>query len=88
MGGMALFPSAGVAIGMERDAIERPTDCGESILPVVIASTVLFAVVGPIFTRRGIVRAGEAHDPWAKKAVIRHRVRLLPCRSPDSGNFV
>jgi Kef-type K+ transport system membrane component KefB len=58
--GMALMPQAGVALGMALVAIERRPDLGEIILPVVIASTVLFEVIGPVLTRAGLVHVGEA----------------------------
>jgi len=57
--GTALMPQAGVALGMALIAIERRPDLGEIILPVVIASTVLFEVIGPMLTRTGLVHAGE-----------------------------
>lgn len=57
--GMALMPQAGVALGMALVAAQRRPDLGEIILPIVIASTVFFELVGPILTRMGIVQAGE-----------------------------
>jgi Kef-type K+ transport system membrane component KefB len=57
--GMALMPQAGIALGMALVAIQRRPDLGEVILTVVIASTVLFEVIGPVLTRIALVRAGE-----------------------------
>jgi Kef-type K+ transport system membrane component KefB len=57
--GMALMPQAGVALGMALVAAQRRPDLAEIILPVVIASTVFFEVVGPVLTRIGLVKAGE-----------------------------
>ena len=54
------MPQAGVALGMALVAIERRPDLGEIILPVVIASTVLFEVIGPMLTRTGLIHVGEA----------------------------
>jgi Kef-type K+ transport system membrane component KefB len=59
--GMALMPQAGVALGMALVAMQRRPDLGEIILPVVIASTVLFEVIGPILTRTGLVHVGEVN---------------------------
>ena len=59
--GVALMPQAGVALGMTLVAIEKRPDLGNIILPVVIASTIVFEVIGPIFTRMGLVRAGDAY---------------------------
>ncbi|MDD2390079.1 MAG: cation:proton antiporter [Desulfobacterales bacterium] len=58
--GMALMPQAGVALGMALIAIQRRPELTDLILPIVVASTVLFEVIGPVLTRTGIVRAGEA----------------------------
>jgi Kef-type K+ transport system membrane component KefB len=58
--GIVLMPQAGVALGMALVAIERRPDLGEIILPVVIASTVLFEVIGPMLTRTGLIHVGEA----------------------------
>jgi len=59
--GMALMPQAGVALGMALIAIQRRPDLTDLILPIVVASTVLFEVIVPVLTRTGIVRAGEDH---------------------------
>ena len=58
--GMALMPQAGVALGMALVAMKRRPDLGEIILPIVIASTVLFEVIGPMLTRTGLIHVGEA----------------------------
>ncbi|MDX1705727.1 cation:proton antiporter [Pseudidiomarina sp.] len=50
--GLALTPQAGVAIGMALLAVERFPDTSQLILPVVVASTVLFELTGPVLTRR------------------------------------
>jgi Kef-type K+ transport system membrane component KefB len=57
--GMALMPQAGVALGMALVAAQRRPDLEEIILPVVIAATVLFEVVGPVLTRIVLIRAGD-----------------------------
>jgi Kef-type K+ transport system membrane component KefB len=57
--GIALMPQAGVALGMALVAIHHRPDLGGVIMPVVIGSTVLFEVIGPVLTRFGLVRAGE-----------------------------
>ena len=66
--GIVLMPQAGVALGMALVAIERRPDLGEIILPVVIASTVLFEVIGPMLTRTGLVHVGEVrHNKRVKQ---------------------
>ncbi len=60
--GIALMPQAGVALGMALVAIERRPDLGEIILPIVIASTVLFELIGPVLARTGLIHVGEVHS--------------------------
>ena len=60
--GVALMPQAGVALGMALVAAQRRPDLEGIILPIVIATTVLFEVVGPVLTRIGLVRAGDVHQ--------------------------
>ena len=60
--GIALMPQAGVALGMALVVIERRPDLGEIILPVVIASTVLFELIGPVLTRTGLIHVGEVRS--------------------------
>lgn len=53
--GLALTPQAGVAIGMALLAVERFPDHSSLILPTVVASTVVFEIIGPFAIAR-IVR--------------------------------
>ncbi len=50
--GLALTPQAGVAIGMALLAAERFPEFRDAILPVVVASTIIFEMVGPVLVRR------------------------------------
>lgn len=59
--GIAMMPQAGVALGMALVAAQHLPDYSDTILPVVIASTVLFEMFGPIVTRIALVRVGDAH---------------------------
>ena len=61
--GWCLFPQAGVALGLALLAAEKLPDVAEGILPLVIASTVVFEIVGPLFTQRHLRLAGELHRP-------------------------
>lgn len=66
--GLALLPQAGVALGMALVAKQRYPSLGETILPVVIASTIFFELIGPIFTRIALVQWGETNlAPSANK---------------------
>jgi Kef-type K+ transport system membrane component KefB len=52
--GVCLLPQAGVAIGMALLASHRFPELKDVILPVVIGSTVVFEIIGPVLTRRVI----------------------------------
>jgi Kef-type K+ transport system membrane component KefB len=66
--GIVLMPQAGVALGMALVTVEHRPDLGEIILPVVIASTVLFELIGPVLTRTGLIHVGEVrHNKKVKK---------------------
>jgi len=49
--GCCLFPQAGVALGMALLATDRFPELKDLILPVVIGSTVIFEIIGPVITR-------------------------------------
>ncbi len=57
--GWCLLPQAGVALGMALLAAQRFPEHGPSVLSLLVATTVVFEVVGPIATRIALVRAGE-----------------------------
>lgn len=52
--GVALLPQAGVAIGMALVASNQFPEYRQIMLPIVIASTVVFEIIGPVFTRLAI----------------------------------
>jgi Kef-type K+ transport system membrane component KefB len=52
--GLALLPQAGVAIGMALVAASRFPEYRQIILPLVICTTVIFELFGPVFTRLAI----------------------------------
>ncbi len=58
--GLAMMPQAGVALGMALVASSRIPQFRETLLPVIIGSTVLFEVSGPVLTRWALIRAGES----------------------------
>ena len=61
--GWCLLPQAGVALGMALLVSQRAPEFGQFILPLVIATTVVFELLGPLFTGWHLRRAGELHDP-------------------------
>lgn len=60
--GVALLPQAGVAIGMALVASARFPEHRQTLLSIVISSTVLFEIIGPVFTRAAIQRAGRVEQ--------------------------
>jgi Kef-type K+ transport system membrane component KefB len=60
--GLALFPQAGVAIGMALLAVQEFPEKAAVVLTVVVASTIILETVGPVFTRQAI-RAVGANKP-------------------------
>jgi Kef-type K+ transport system membrane component KefB len=57
--GACLLPQAGVALGFALLVEQRLPDVGKSVLPLVIGTTVLFEITGPIVARWQLRRAGE-----------------------------
>ena len=57
--GWCLLPQAGVALGLGLLAAERLPEVGSRLLPLIIASTVVFEIIGPMFTQRQLHLAGE-----------------------------
>ena len=55
--GVALLPQAGVAMGMAIVASNHFPELRDSILTIAIASTVVFELIGPIFTMMAINRS-------------------------------
>lgn len=57
--GWCLLPQAGVAVGLMLLAIERLPDTRTIVLPVVIGTTVVFELLGPVATLRQLRAAEE-----------------------------
>lgn len=58
--GPALLPQAGVAIGMALVASNHLPEYRQTLLSIVIGSTVFFEIVGPVFTRLALKRVHDA----------------------------
>jgi Kef-type K+ transport system membrane component KefB len=58
--GMALLPQAGLAIGMALLTANKFPDFQQTILSVVISTTVFFELVGPVLTRMSLKYARRA----------------------------
>ncbi|MBT8206940.1 MAG: cation:proton antiporter, partial [Acidimicrobiia bacterium] len=60
---MALITQAGIALGLAREvAVQFPT-LGDAFATLVISVVVVNEVLGPLFLKSGLRRAGEAHEP-------------------------
>jgi Kef-type K+ transport system membrane component KefB len=57
--GVALLPQAGLAIGMALVAIHNYPQYADHILPIVLASTIIFEIIGPAFTKLALQKAGN-----------------------------
>ncbi|MDX2493495.1 MAG: cation:proton antiporter [Desulfuromusa sp.] len=57
--GIALLPQAGVAIAMVLLASQRFPELKDILLPIIIGSTVIFELIGPILTRLALVHVGN-----------------------------
>ena len=66
--GPALLPQAGVATGMALLAVNRFPQYTEILIPVVISTTVIFELSGPVATRWALRRAVEMETANAEEA--------------------
>jgi Kef-type K+ transport system membrane component KefB len=57
--GWCLLPQAGVALGLALLVSERLPNVGEIILPLILATTIVFELIGPLITRWHLRKAGE-----------------------------
>ncbi|MFP4058436.1 MAG: cation:proton antiporter [Candidatus Brocadiia bacterium] len=57
--GWCILPQAGVALGFALLVQEQLPELGDSVLPLVIATTVLFEITGPLIARWHLSKAGE-----------------------------
>ena len=57
--GLALVPQAGVALGVALIAQEEFPEVGTFILTVIVATTVVYEIIGPLCTKIALHRAGE-----------------------------
>lgn len=62
--GLCLFPQAGVAIGLAIRASSEPgfEEAGVLLLNIIIASTIIFGLTAPFFTKYALKKAGEISE--------------------------
>lgn len=64
--GWCLLPQAGVALGLALLASQQLPSIAGALMPLVIASTVMFELMGPVSTRYHLAQAGEIPETWMK----------------------
>ncbi|MFQ5964887.1 MAG: hypothetical protein ACE5KZ_11465 [Candidatus Scalinduaceae bacterium] len=57
--GLALMPQAGVALGLAMLAKVNLPDIGGAIFNTIVATTVVYEILGPIATRYSLAKAGD-----------------------------
>jgi len=57
--GWCLLPQAGVALGLALIVSERYPELGGQVLTIVVATTIVFEILGPLITRFALRHAGE-----------------------------
>ena len=57
--GLALLPQAGVALGVALIAKAEFPQIGSVIFTTIVATTVIYEIVGPVFTKISLKKAGE-----------------------------
>ncbi len=71
--GWCLLPQAGVSLGLALLAAQQLPTIAGTLMPLIIATTVFFEVVGPITTRWHLGKAGEV--PATGSGETKHRNR-------------
>lgn len=64
--GMTLLPSGGIPIGLALIVANEIPSMGEAVTTIVLFSILIFDIIGPIFTRIGIIRSGEENGALQK----------------------
>jgi Kef-type K+ transport system membrane component KefB len=59
--GLGLAPQAGVAVGLSLRLAQQPAfrEGGQIVVNVILGTTVLYEIVGPLLARHALLRAGE-----------------------------
>ena len=65
--GVALLPQAGVAIGLALVGASRFPEYKQTILTIIISTTILFEIAGPVFTRLALRKAWRAESQRAHR---------------------
>lgn len=58
--GFALLPQAGVALGMALVTAQNFPKIGAVVLPIILGTTIIFELIGPILIRKMLIKTDEA----------------------------
>ena len=74
---MSFITQAGIALGLAREvAVQFPT-LGDAFATLIISVVVINEVLGPLFLKAGLRRAGESHEPGASPPAQARGVLVL-----------
>jgi Trk K+ transport system NAD-binding subunit/Kef-type K+ transport system membrane component KefB len=65
---MAFITQAGIALGLAREVAVQFPVLGDTFATLIISVVVVNEVVGPLFLKAGLRKAGESHEPGAGPA--------------------
>ena len=57
--GWCLLPQAGVALGLALIVAEKYPEFGSRVLSIIVATTIIYEILGPVITRLALHHAGE-----------------------------
>lgn len=62
--GFGVIPQAGIAVGLALSLLHRPEleNIALLVLNVILASTLIYEILGPMATRYALIKAGEARQ--------------------------
>lgn len=81
--GIALFPQAGVALGMCVTASILGGGDGEMIRNVVLFAILIYELVGPLLTKRALIRSGDIE---AKSEAVKNRRKDMLSGTKETWN--
>ena len=73
--GITLFPQAGVALGMAREAEKFGGTTGAMVVNITLLSVLIYEIVGPFLTKISLQKAGEIDPEGQTSHRIKHHDR-------------
>ncbi len=72
----AFITQAGIALGLAREVAVQFPSLGDAFATLIISVVVINEVIGPLFLKSGLRRAGETHEPEQRTSATRRAVIL------------